>query len=373
MQKLIYTYCPKLLTFVPRCAMLTYGVISMKKQNLINLVRYHVEKNNDAFASEVAEIAREFDANGDSKIAQYLMELISTASFYVPQSNYKNLKYLRKVEYSTRPLMLPDIIEEDVIGIARAISNKSELSKFLFYGSPGCGKTESAYQIARVLARDILIVDFEQLVDSRLGETAKNVALLFDEVNHLPYNKVIVIFDEIDSLVLDRINQNDLREMGRVTSVFLKELDRVNEHIPIIATTNLYDNFDKALLRRFDATVSFDRYSKEDLIKISDSLLVAHLKKAQNSKQDMRLFNKILKNLASIPYPGEIKQIIKTSIAFSDESSEYDYLRKFYYSFYGNSDSIDIQQLSERGFTTREIEILSRIPKSSVSRKLRDQ
>ena len=113
--------------------MLTYGVISMKKQNLINLVRYHVEKNNDAFASEVAEIAREFDANGDSKIAQYLMELISTANFYVPQSNYKNLKYLRKVEYSTRPLMLPDIIEEDVIGIARAISNKSELSKFLFY------------------------------------------------------------------------------------------------------------------------------------------------------------------------------------------------------------------------------------------------
>lgn len=275
--------------------MLTNGVISMKKQNLVNLVRYHVEKNNDAFASEVAEIAREFDANGDSKIAQYLMELISTASFYVPQSNYKNLKYLRKVEYSTRPLMLPDIIEEDVIGIARAISNKSELSKFLFYGSPGCGKTESAYQIARVLARDILIVDFEQLVDSRLGETAKNVALLFDEVNHLPYNKVIVIFDEIDSLVLDRINQNDLREMGRVTSVFLKELDRVNEHIPIIATTNLYDNFDKALLRRFDATVSFDRYSKEDLIKISDSLLVAHLKKAQNAKQDMRLFNKILK------------------------------------------------------------------------------
>lgn len=345
----------------------------MKKQNLVNLVKYHVENNNDAFASEVAEIAKEFDANGDSKIAQYLMELISTANFYVPQSNYKNLKYLRRVEYSTKPLMLPDIIEEDVIGIARAISNKSELSKFLFYGAPGSGKTESAYQIARILARDILIVDFEQLVDSRLGETAKNVALLFDEVNHLPYNKVIVIFDEIDSLVLDRINQNDLREMGRVTSVFLKELDRLNEHIPIIATTNLYDNCDRALLRRFDAIVSFNRYSKEDLIKIADSLLAMYLKKAQNSKQDMRLFNKILKNLDSIPHPGEIKQIIKTSIAFSDESNEYDYLRKFYYSLHGNPDSIDIQKLNEDGFTTREIEILSRIPKSSVSRKLRDQ
>ena len=293
----------------------------MKKQNLVNLVKYHAEKNEDAFAAEVAEIAREFDANGDSTVAQYLMELVSTANFYVPQSNYKNLKYLRKIDYSTKPLMLPNVIEEDVIGIARAINKGADLSKFMFYGSPGSGKTESAYQIARILTRDILVVDFEQLVDSRLGETAKNVALLFDEINHLPYNRVVVVLDEIDALVLDRISQNDLREMGRVTSVFLKELDRSNEHIPIIATTNLYHNFDKALLRRFDAIVSFDRYSKEDLIDVADSLLVAYLKKAQNARQDMRLFNKILKNLDTIPYPGEMKQIIKTSIAFGDESS----------------------------------------------------
>ena len=345
----------------------------MKKQNLVNLVKYHAEKNEDAFAAEVAEIAREFDANGDSTVAQYLMELVSTANFYVPQSNYKNLKYLRKIDYSTKPLMLPNVIEEDVIGIARAINKGADLSKFMFYGSPGSGKTESAYQIARILTRDILVVDFEQLVDSRLGETAKNVALLFDEINHLPYNRVVVVLDEIDALVLDRISQNDLREMGRVTSVFLKELDRSNEHIPIIATTNLYHNFDKALLRRFDAVVSFDRYSKEDLIDVADSLLVAYLKKAQNARQDMRLFNKILKNLDTIPYPGEMKQIIKTSIAFGDESSEYDYLRKLYFALHGNPDSVDIQKLSDVGFTTREIEILSRIPKSSVARKLRDQ
>ena len=33
----------------------------MKKQNVINLVKYHVEKNEEAFISEVAEIAKEFD------------------------------------------------------------------------------------------------------------------------------------------------------------------------------------------------------------------------------------------------------------------------------------------------------------------------
>ncbi|MDY5083511.1 MAG: ATP-binding protein [Candidatus Limivicinus sp.] len=343
----------------------------MKKQSLINLVKYHVEKNDEAFAVEVSEIAKEFDIAGDSSVAQYLMELVSNANFYVPQSNYRNMRFLKKVEYSTQPLILPDVIEEDVIGITKAISKKSGLSKFLFYGAPGSGKTESVYQIARLLNRDILTVSFEQLVDSRLGETAKNVSLLFDEISRLSYGRVIVLFDEIDALILDRVNKNDLREMGRVTSIFIKELDKINENTPIIATTNLITSFDKAVLRRFDATVSFDRYSKEDLISVADSLLTSCLKRATNSKQDIRLFNKILKNMDSIPFPGDLKQVIKTSVAFSDESNEYDYLRRIYLYLNGNPSTIDIQKLSAEGFTTREIEILSRMPKSSVSRKLR--
>ena len=344
----------------------------MKKQNLVNLIRYHVEKNDEAFITEVAEIAKDFDANDDSSTAQYLMELVSNTNYYVPQTSYRNLKYLTKMEYSSKPLLLPNALEEDVVGISKTINKKLGLSKFLFYGAPGSGKTESAYQIARMLNRDILSISFEQLIDSRLGETAKNVVKLFDEINHLPYNRAIILFDEIDSLVLDRINSNDLREMGRVTSVFLKELERLNEHIVIIATTNLIDKFDKALLRRFDAIISFDRYSKEDLIEIADSILRANLRNVKSAKINTRLFNKILGNMKKIPYPGDLKQVIKTAIAFCDDSSEYDYLRKMYINLYGLSGVIDIQDLSAQGYTTREIEILSKIPKSSVSRKLRD-
>lgn len=343
----------------------------MKKQNVVNLVKYHAENNEEAFANEVAEIARDFDKTGDSAIAQYLMELISSADYYVPQSSYRNLRYLQKTEYSTKPLFLPDIIEEDIIGITKAIGNKSGMSKFLFYGSPGTGKTESACQIARLLNRDILSVLFEQLIDSRLGETAKNVSVLFDEINHLPYNRVIVLLDEIDALVLDRINKNDLREMGRVASAFLKGLDSLNENIVIIATTNLYENLDKAISRRFDAIVSFDRYTKDDLIEIADSILSSALKRSSNRKQDLRLFHKILRDLAEIPFPGDLKQIIRTSVAFSDDAYEYDYLRKIYLAFHDNSEGMDIRELSEKGFTTREIEILTRIPKSSISRKLK--
>ncbi|MCM1183810.1 MAG: ATP-binding protein [Roseburia sp.] len=343
----------------------------MKKQNIINLVKYHTEQNNAAFVSEVSEIAREFDANGDYEVAQYLMDLVSNANVYIPQANYRNLQFLEKLEYSSNPLMLPNIIEEDVIGIARTIKNKSGMSKFLFHGAPGTGKTESAFQIARLLERDILSVHLEQLIDSRLGETSKNVTRLFDEINHLMYGKAIVIFDELDALVLNRSSANDLREMSRVTSTFLRELDALNDQIVVIATTNLFESFDKALLRRFDAIISFDRYSKQDLIEIADAMLTSNIKKAVNSSQDMRLFHKILNKLPEIPYPGDMKQIIKTSIAFSDETSKYDYLRKIYLALNNNPQTVDIQNLSKQGFTTREIEILARVPKSSVSRKLK--
>lgn len=343
----------------------------MKKQNLINLIKYHVENNDDAFRSEVLEIAKDFDVAGDEDVAEFIMELISSASFYTPQASYKHLKYLEKKDYSTKQLLLPSSIEEDVYGVMRAIDNRTGMSKFLFYGAPGTGKTESVLQIGRILNRDVLYVNFEQLIDSRLGETAKNVTLLFDEINHLNAQSVIVVLDELDSIVLDRINRNDLREMGRVTSTFIREIDAINTNIPIIATTNLINMFDKALLRRFDALVSFDRYSKDDLIAISDAILSENLRCCDSAKKNTRLFHKILNNMECIPCPGDLKQIIRTAVAFCDQTAEYDYLRKLFLSI-NNGRLIDIQELKQRGYTMREIEILTCIPKSSVSRKLKD-
>ena len=342
----------------------------MKKQNLINLVKYHVDRNEDAFVSEVAEIAREFDRAQDYNVAEYLMELIANANAYVPQSSYDGFRFLTKLDYSTKPLLLPTVIEEDVLGIARAIKRGSDITKFLFYGAPGTGKTEAALQVARLTERDILSVNIENLIDSRLGETAKNIVALFDEINHLPYNQVMVILDEIDSLILNRIANNDHREMGRATSAFIRALDSINDKVVMIATTNLIDEFDKAILRRFDATVSFDRYSKEDLIEVADAFLTSTIKKYPQSKQNKKLFNKILSNLDSVPYPGDLKQIIKTAVAFSDGTNEYDYLRKIYYALNGNPKTIDLKELKDAGYTTREIEILSRVPRSSVARKL---
>ncbi len=344
----------------------------MKKEELMNLVKYHVENNNEAFRTEVIKIATEFDAQGDEQLAKYLMNLISDTNFFVPQIMNDHYQYLSEVSYPQHPLYLPDLIKDDILGIKRAIENNSGLSKFLFYGAPGTGKTESAYQIARLLKRKLLTVDFTMLIDSRLGQTAKNVSALFDEVERLPYDHVVVLFDEIDALILDRVHANDLREMGRVTSTFLKKLDQLNSHYMIIATTNLFTYLDKALTRRFDVHVNFDRYSQEDLIEIGDLFLKYYVKKIDGVKLNTRTFHKIMSLNKERVYPGDLKRIIKTAVAFSDGDHPYDYLRRIYLELSGVSQVDDLKQLSEDGFTVREIELLTQIPKSSVARKLKE-
>ena len=343
----------------------------MKKQNIINLVKYYVEKNDSAFRNEVLEIANDFHNNGDVEVCSYLMDLISTTNYYQPQNNYRDLIYLTKHTNNNKPLYLPEAIKDDILGIVRSANKNISISKILFYGKPGTGKTESAFQIARLMNRDILTVKMEDLIDSHLGQTSKNIVTLFDEIRHLYSNNIVILFDEIDALVMNRISNNDLREMGRVTSTFLKELDSLSDNIILIATTNLVDYIDNALLRRFDAKISFDRYNNEDLIEVSEFILKDLLKKASSSKADSRLFRKILTTVENIPYPGDMLQTIKIALAFSDDSNQYDYLRRLYIELNKNDD-ISIQKLTSQGFTTREIEILTGIPKSSVARKLKD-
>jgi len=228
--------------------------------------------------------------------------------------------------------------------------------------------------VARLLGRTLYIVDFENLIDSKLGQTNKNIASVFNEINTLPYsNRVIILFDEIDVIALDRINSNDVREMGRVTSTILRELDRLtelNKEIVIIATTNLFKNFDKALIRRFDAIINFNRYSKEDLVEVAEFYFSSFVKNFKGIVKETRIFKKILRLANELPYPGELKNVIKTSLAFSDTNSDYDYLKRLYNNLIGNLDDTDINQLYESGFTVREIEKLKGESKSSVSRKL---
>jgi SpoVK/Ycf46/Vps4 family AAA+-type ATPase len=344
----------------------------MKKKNIINLIKYHSEDNHIGFRNESYEIAREFDASGDHQLAEYIMALMSDANTFVPQVSDNHSVFFEKIIVGNEPLILSEAIEQDILGVIHAVSRNLGINKFFFQGPPGTGKTETVKQIARILERELYMVDFSSVIDSKLGQTQKNITSLFAEINGFAHpEKVLILFDEIDSIALDRTNSNDLREMGRATSTILKKLEQLDERIVLIATTNLFEHFDKALIRRFDSVVNFNRYSQEDLLRIAEVILDNFLNKYKPAGRNIRLFRKIMTLLSPMPYPGELKNLIRTTIAFSNPSDEFDYIKRLYYSV-NHEKNIDLKKLQEQGFTVREIEILTGISKSQVARGLKE-
>lgn len=334
------------------------------------MIKYHTEHNEKMFREEALEISKYFDEHKDYQLAEYIMSMLSDTNTFVPQQIEEYESYFTKIKLTNNTLLLPEVIAVDLRGMINAIQINVGINKFLFEGKPGTGKTETAKHIAKLSNRELYMVEFSELIDSKLGQTSKNIIKMFKELNKIPYpENLVILFDEIDIIAMDRINNEDVREMGRSTSTILRQLDNLNEKIILIATTNLYENFDKALLRRFDSIINFNRYAKEDLINIAETILDKYLKKFSTaSKRNIKIFKKILENMDKIPYPSDLDNIIKTSVVFSEPSDPYDYLKRLVKILLFEQGQINPKDLKKLGFTLREIEILTGISKSKLSR-----
>jgi len=342
----------------------------MKKKNIINLIKYHYDNNDAGFAREAYEVAKGFDELGDEQLSSYVLSLINATTTFSPQDNAEIPQTFREINYKSDPIYFPNQLFNDISGIINAIKRNIGINKFLFQGQSGTGKTETVKKIAQILNKRLFIVNFSEIIDSRLGQTQKNIFNLFEQINNLKdLREAIILFDEIDSIALDRTNKNDVREMGRVTSTMIKCLDNLNEKTVLIATTNLYNFFDKALLRRFDKILNFNVYSREDLCEIGNSILDDLSSKYRFISKNSRLFKKIIMNMDPILSPGELKNEIKSSIAFSNDNPT-DYLRRFYLSICSNNPD-DLKEMKKLGFTLRDIEILSNVSRSKACRSLK--
>ena len=345
----------------------------MKKQDIIELIEAHLKNNDSAFINKVYEIAREFSENGDKEIAEYLVSQVTPSLRFNAQSTEATIKssFFRKIPSSREQFLLPNTLSDQLKGLVNAVSKNIGINKFLFIGLPGTGKTEAAKQLSRILHRDLYVVNFDVLVDSRLGMTAKNIVALFDEINNFVMpQKTIFLFDEIDALALDRINKNDIREMGRATSTLLRCLDDLNKNVMLIATTNLQKQLDVALKRRFDAIIDFDQYSFDDLCEVALSYIDS-LSRDNPVEKDSKLLKKIIAYSDETLTPGRIKSILRTSIAFSDGYGK-DYLRRFYLLVRKETkDGLEeLKNLHAFGFSLREMETLTLKSKSEIFRML---
>ena len=131
----------------------------MKKQNVLNLIKYHVEKNENGFRNEAINIARYFDSIGDDQLAEYIMGLIAESNLYAPQSSDFESDFLKQVDLrTTEPLNLPIEITEDLNGIINAVNHNVGINKFLFEGLPGSGKRKQLSMWPLVRQNSILLI-----------------------------------------------------------------------------------------------------------------------------------------------------------------------------------------------------------------------
>lgn len=153
----------------------------------------------------------------------------------------------------------------------------SIIPTFLFWGLPGTGKTSLAYLVYKELKKyyniDIKILRMDELISSNFGESSHHLINFFEDikVEQIKNNsKMFIIIDEIDSFAINRI-QSDNDSTKRILITFNTIIDQMVqkdafENTIIIATTNMRESIDTALLRRFFFQVNFDiRITKKDL------------------------------------------------------------------------------------------------------------
>lgn len=346
----------------------------MKQKDIVNLIKFHSEGDNESFNTLSRKIANEFYTNGDVDIAKYINSLIAPISTIVPQEvEKKTIGFLDKVIINNDSFYLPDCLYKDLQGIINACKRNIGINKYIFYGSPGTGKTQAASQISRILKRNLWQVNTSKLINSYLGETAKNISRLFEDINEYPFKKtMVVLFDEIDSLSLKRNDSRDLREMDRATTELFKGLDNISKDVIVIATTNLFDDLDPALKRRFAAKINFDKYGKDDLVHIGMYYYDLYRKQANIDDKYKKLVTKILMNCNSLPSPGDLKNIMLSSIAFSDPNNSVDHVIRMFEELGYITNDFDLKSLKEMyGFTLRELELLSGVSKSEIGRRVK--
>jgi hypothetical protein len=126
----------------------------------------------------------------------------------------------------------------------------------LFSGPSGTGKTLAASVIASELGWPLYRVDLGSLISKYIGDTEKNLNLVFSAAHARP---AVLQFDEADSLFGKRGEIRDARD--RYANLEVSHLlARIEQHDgPCILTTNLRGNIDPAFARRFQMVIDFPR------------------------------------------------------------------------------------------------------------------
>lgn len=176
-----------------------------------------------------------------------------------------------KDEYHKAPtfedLVIPDELKEQINELKSWLKFNDELMarfgmkdilkkgyRSLFYGPPGTGKTYTAEILGNDLKKDVFKIDLSMVVSKYIGETEKNLELLFARAEDKGW---ILFFDEADALFGKRTNVRDAHDKyaNQEVSYLLQRIEDYNGLV--ILATNMKNNIDDAFIRRFNSILKF--------------------------------------------------------------------------------------------------------------------
>lgn len=141
-----------------------------------------------------------------------------------------------------------ELIEEHRRAELLRAHNLEPRHRVLLAGPPGNGKTSLAEALSAELAMPLLVVRYESVIASYLGETAVRLSRLFEQVRT---HRCVLFFDEFDVVGKERGDVHETGEIKRVVSSLLLQIDDLPSHVVVVTATNHPELLDRAVWRRF--------------------------------------------------------------------------------------------------------------------------
>lgn len=181
----------------------------------------------------------------------------------------KKLLHVVKTEYQLSDLILPRHDIEKIREICASFENSFKVYgewgmarkmpygrsvSVLLVGPPGTGKTMTAHVIANMLELPLFRADLSQISDKYIGETEKNLGMIFSEAEK---TGCVLFLDEADSICGKRSEVSDAhdRYANNSTAFLLQRLEQYDGIV--ILSTNLINNIDDAFMRRIKFIIHF--------------------------------------------------------------------------------------------------------------------
>lgn len=245
---------------------------------LISIVRAGATGDRETLKSAAEALMADERAKKHHVLADRLQRALSTVAVTPPslttssqssgtaQESILEVKPTKRLEELLLPLPVRELgrqlIEEHVrVDVLRAHGYEPR-HRILLSGPPGNGKTSFAEAIAEALALRFLVVRYDALIGSYLGETNARLRRLFDYVRTQP---CVLFFDEFDAIGKERGDTHETGEIKRVVSFLLMQLDQLPSYVVTIVATNHAELLDRAVWRRFQSRLAFPSPTEDQL------------------------------------------------------------------------------------------------------------